>query len=221
MYSSHNYTAAGFGPGKYPGEFFGSWRDRAAYREVFATQQGTQFAQQHNVPLWVGEFGSVYNGRQDEVPDRLRALDDQIDILEEFGAHWTTWTYKDVGVMGWVTLDAESEYMQLMKPLHVAESGLETNEREERSQKSRSLVELGAFATELDSPHHLPDTNYSVFIRAPCEQPRLLLRKHFLAVQAVLPAKPLQAVQAVAVQAVQAAKAAKAAPFHNPLRFSS
>ncbi|MES1264284.1 MAG: glycoside hydrolase family 5 protein, partial [Variovorax sp.] len=28
------------------------------------------------------------------------------------GAHWTTWTYKDVGVMGLVTLDPESEYQQ-------------------------------------------------------------------------------------------------------------
>lgn len=27
-------------------------------------------------------------------------MDDQISMFEEFGAHWTTWTYKDVGVMG-------------------------------------------------------------------------------------------------------------------------
>ncbi|MCA1553590.1 MAG: glycoside hydrolase family 5 protein, partial [Chloroflexi bacterium] len=126
-YSSHNYTAAGFGPGKYPGEFLGNWRDRAAYHEIFRTQQGTQFAQEHNVPLWVGEFGSVYNGTKEEIPDRLRALDDQIDIFKEFGAHWTTWTYKDVGVMGWVTLDPESEYMRLMQSLLDTKRELDTD----------------------------------------------------------------------------------------------
>ncbi len=126
-YSSHNYSAAGFGPGKYPGEYFGNWRDRPAYHEIFRTQPGTQFAQQQDVPLWVGEFGSVYNGPQNEIPDRLRALDDQIDIFEAFGAHWTTWTYKDVGVMGWVTLDPESEYMQLMKPVLDAKRELDTD----------------------------------------------------------------------------------------------
>jgi endoglucanase len=62
--------------------------------------------------LWVGEFGSAYNGPPDEVPDRLRAMDDQIGIFERHGAHWTTWTYKDVGVMGLAVLDPESEYLQ-------------------------------------------------------------------------------------------------------------
>ncbi len=115
--SSHNYTAAGFGPGAYPGVYFGNYRDRDAYFEVFRTQQGTQYAQQHHIPLWVGEFGSVYNGLPEEVEDRLQALDDQIDGFEQWGAHWTTWTYKDVGVMGWVTLDPESEYMQRIAPI--------------------------------------------------------------------------------------------------------
>ena len=31
-------------------------------------------------------------------------------------AHWTTWTYKDVGVMGWVTLPPETEYMRVIAP---------------------------------------------------------------------------------------------------------
>jgi len=28
----------------------------------------------------------------------------------------TTWTYKDVGIMGWIALDPESEYIQLIAP---------------------------------------------------------------------------------------------------------
>jgi aryl-phospho-beta-D-glucosidase BglC (GH1 family) len=119
-YSSHNYTAPGFGPGQYPGTIHprsaasGSaqhW-DRAKQEQFFLDAEGTRFTQQHDLPLWVGEFGSVYNGPHDEIPDRLRALDDQIGIFEQHGAHWTTWNYKDIGVMGMLTLNPESPYMQ-------------------------------------------------------------------------------------------------------------
>ncbi len=116
VYSSHNYTASGFGPGAYPGEISGTWWDRKKQEEVFLNHQGARFTQENNVPLWVGEFGSVYNGPQNEVDDRLRAMDDQLDIFNQNGAHWTTWTYKDVGVMGWAMLSPESEYMQMIAP---------------------------------------------------------------------------------------------------------
>jgi len=39
-------------------------------------------------------------------------VDDQIAVFEQNGAHWTAWTYKDVGTMGWVMPRPESEYMQ-------------------------------------------------------------------------------------------------------------
>ena len=122
-YSSHNYTVPGFGPGKYPGAYpsgaaGGSevW-DLAKQERFFLDAEGTQFTQQHDVPLWVGEFGSVYNGPPEENPDRLRALDDQIGIFERNGAHWTTWNYKDVGVMGMLTLDPASAYMERISDL--------------------------------------------------------------------------------------------------------
>ena len=65
----------------------------------------------------MGEFGAGFVGPSEEFPDRLRALDDQIDVFEEYGAHWTTWTYKDVGAMGWVTVAPDSEYMQVIAPI--------------------------------------------------------------------------------------------------------
>jgi endoglucanase len=116
VYSSHNYVAPGFGPGPYPGQTGDQEWNHDKQRAVFQAHEGTQYAQRHGVPLWVGEFGAVYNGPPEEIPYRTRAIDDQIDIFEEFGAHWTTWTYKDVGVMGWVELLPESEYMQLIAP---------------------------------------------------------------------------------------------------------
>lgn len=123
VYSSHNYQPAGFGPGPYPGEFHsystdleyqsGYW-DRKRQSEFFKECEGFQFTERHQVPLWVGEFGAQYYGSKEEIPDRLMAMDDQLGVFEEFGAHWTIWTYKDIGVMGWVTLDPESEYMRMI-----------------------------------------------------------------------------------------------------------
>ncbi|NOY07664.1 MAG: glycoside hydrolase family 5 protein [Spirochaetes bacterium] len=127
VYNSHNYNAAGFGPGVYPGTFNGMYWDRALQRETFLACEGTQFTRRHNVPLWVSEFGSVYNGRSEEKIYRLKALDDQIDVFEEFGAHWAMWTYKDAGIMGWVELDPESEYMRIIAPILEAKRLLRTD----------------------------------------------------------------------------------------------
>jgi endoglucanase len=126
-YSSHNYNSAGFGPGAYPGYAEGVYWDAEEQEDLFLRQEGTQYSKQHNVPLWIGEFGSVYNGPAEEVPDRMRALDDYIAIFEAQKVHWTTWTYKDVGVMGWVHLDPESEYMRLIKPMLDAKRRLNTD----------------------------------------------------------------------------------------------
>lgn len=124
-YSSHNYTVPGFGPGQYPGlvhprNALGSgseqW-DAARQEQFFLNAEGTKFTQQNNVPLWVGEFGSVFNGPAGEADDRLRALDDQITIFERHNANWTTWNYKDIGVMGMLTLNPQSPYMERTKDL--------------------------------------------------------------------------------------------------------
>ena len=112
VYSSHNYSKAGFGPGPYPGKFDGEMWDLQKQRQVYAAHEGVQFTRQHNVPLWVGEFGSAYNGPAQEIPDRLRAMDDQLAVYDENRIHWTTWTYKDAYVMGWVQLAPDSRYLQ-------------------------------------------------------------------------------------------------------------
>jgi endoglucanase len=127
-YSSHNYTPSGFGPGAYPGVIGGVLWDRKKQLDVFLSHEGTKFTQKHNVPLWAGEFGSVYNGSPEEKEDRLRALDDQLGIFEAYATHWTAWTYKDVGVMGWVMLDPESDYMQLVKRELEAKRLLDTDQ---------------------------------------------------------------------------------------------
>ena len=126
-YSSHHYTACGFGPGPYPGLIKGEEWNRAKQAEFFLNTSGARFARKHNVPLWVGEFGAAYNGPADEIPDRLRALDDQLSILNECGAHWTTWTYKDIHVMGMVQLAAQSPYLKAIRRILDAKRDLSTD----------------------------------------------------------------------------------------------
>jgi endoglucanase len=113
-YSSHNYSEPGFGPGAYPDPAKG-W-DKAGQQTVFENASGTRFTRKYHVPLWVGEFGSAYNGPAHEIPDRLRALDDQLAVLNENQAHWTMWVYKDIFVMGWVQVTPESPYVQTIAP---------------------------------------------------------------------------------------------------------
>ena len=127
VYSSHNYNQGGFGPGPYPGKIGGEWWDLGKQRQVFLNHSGTRFCQQHNVPLWVGEFGSAYNGPTEEVPDRLRALDDQLQVFNENNAHWTMWTYKDIHVMGWVQLKPQSEYVHAIRAILEAKERLSTD----------------------------------------------------------------------------------------------
>jgi len=135
-YSSHNYTVPGFGPGRYPGVIKPrsaaangpeAW-DLEKQERFFLDTEGTRFTQEHNVPLWVGEFGSVYNGPPDENGDRLRAVDDQIGIFERNDAHWTTWNYKDVGVMGMLTLDPTSPYIERISDLLRKKAALGTDD---------------------------------------------------------------------------------------------
>lgn len=126
VYSNHHYTIAGFGPGRYPGEFNtyrvdqthmnGFW-DRKRQDLLFRESSGARYAAKHGVPLWVGEFGSQYNTGAEDAPFRVAAMDDQLAGFNDWGAHWTTWTYKDMGVMGWVTVDPDSEYARIVAPV--------------------------------------------------------------------------------------------------------
>ncbi len=127
VYSCHQYSSPGFGPGPYPGEIRGRHWDMEAQREALHATEGFQFARRHGVPLWVGEFGAVYNGPSAEVADRVHALDDQLAVYETEGVHWTLWTYKDCGVLGWVTLDPESDYMLRTAGVRKAKIDLDTD----------------------------------------------------------------------------------------------
>jgi endoglucanase len=124
VYSSHNYSAAATTPGKYPGVIRGGLWNQKRQADTFREGEGTRYAQENRVPLWVGEFGATVNGGAADTAYRLRALDDQIAVFEEHAAHWTIWTYKDIGVMGLATVDPRSDFIKLMRPVLRAKQAL-------------------------------------------------------------------------------------------------
>jgi len=113
VFSTHNYAAPSFSAGPYPGVVKGGWGNGSKYDKDRLKQEFlavTTFARKNRVPNWVGEFGSIYPaGGRDE--DRVRVVDDQLSIFNAGKNHWTIWTYKDIGMMGTVTVNQDSEWM--------------------------------------------------------------------------------------------------------------
>ena len=151
VYSSHNYNSGGFGTGPYPGLIGGEQWDLEKQHQVFLSHEGTQYSQKHEIPLWVGEFGSAYNGPTSEIPDRLRSMNDQINVFEEYRIHWTSWTYKDLYVMGWVQVDPESEYMGLIKPIIDAKMALATDFWMRWAPETETKVEINKLARKVET----------------------------------------------------------------------
>jgi endoglucanase len=160
VYSSHNYSPAGLVPGPYPSAEWDRERQAAAFR----AHEGTRYTQQHDVPLWVGEFGAPLIGPPEEIAYRMQAIDDQIDVFEEYGAHWTIWTYKDIGVMGAVRVDPEAPYMRTIAPILRAKQALSLDmfwlPPTGRTRTQELIVELARhMAEQIGDPEIDPATN--------------------------------------------------------------
>jgi aryl-phospho-beta-D-glucosidase BglC (GH1 family) len=166
VYSSHNYTNPGFGPGKYPGYYNGIYWDRNRHRHELQISEGTKFAERYSVPLLIGEFGSQYHGSSEDVEYRLSSMKDQLELYNEEGLNWTTWTYKDAGIMGLVTLDPESEYMRIVEPVQEmkrklgAENFVAQYWDSPGRNKSRELAEL-ILTTSQNTGLNINDTAYT------------------------------------------------------------
>jgi aryl-phospho-beta-D-glucosidase BglC (GH1 family) len=103
IYACHDYAAAGmaFGDGRaVPEALEAKFRERTAYQRETGT------------PIWVGEFGPVYTGVPELDEARLEVLDAQLALYERYGAGWSLWTYKDVGLQGLVHASPDSPYME-------------------------------------------------------------------------------------------------------------
>ncbi len=63
-------------------------------------------------PIWVGEFGPVYTGDPSATRRGYAAAQRPARLYARYGAGWSLWTYKDVGLQGLVYASPESAYMQ-------------------------------------------------------------------------------------------------------------
>jgi len=119
VYSSHNYVEPM--DGMYPGVVSGQAFDRARLERDYRNR--ASFMLRHKVPNWVGEFGCIYEDRA-RTESNLCVMNDMIDIIESHGHHWSIWTYKDIGMMGAVLVDPESEWIRRIQPVRAIKTGM-------------------------------------------------------------------------------------------------
>jgi endoglucanase len=128
VYSSHNYVEPM--DQVYPGTVNGEPFDRGRLERDYRARVAFMF--RYQVPNWVGEFGCLY-----EKPalheSNLRMMNDMIDIIEGCGHHWSIWTYKDIGMMGAVLVDPESEWMRRIEPVRAIKTKLRCDSWIERT----------------------------------------------------------------------------------------
>jgi hypothetical protein len=116
VYSSHNYIPAMTSGKKYPGFIDDTYWNPEKIRNQFLETSGFRFAQKHNVPLWVGEFGGGVVYPSESMHWQFKALDDHLAVFHEFGIHWTLWAYKDIGGMSVVQSSPHSPFNRIIAP---------------------------------------------------------------------------------------------------------
>ncbi len=128
IYSSHNYIWVGTSHlSEYPISRAGVFWDKEQINREFNSTDGFQVSQTNGIPLLVGEFGFNNHHADGKLYPQVQAVADQMEVYNQHGVHWTFWTYKDIGSMGWVQLDPESPYMQVISPALEAKKILSTD----------------------------------------------------------------------------------------------
>ncbi|MGW0082289.1 glycoside hydrolase family 5 protein [Streptomyces sp. NPDC003393] len=116
VYTVHDYALSGFADsGPYPGLSRGQYVDRAYLTERFLKR--CEYMRTTGTPIWVGEFGPVYSGDPERDDHRYRTLADQLGLYDEYGAGWSLWTYKDIGLQGIAQVPGDSPYLRRIAPV--------------------------------------------------------------------------------------------------------
>ena len=116
VYTNHDYALPGFADGgPYPGVSRGKYVDKEALEQTFLDR--SSYMLEHNVPIWVGEFGPVYLGEKEADEMRHQLLRDQLEIYTRYGVNWAIWTYKDIGLQGVVYAAPNSPWVERIRPI--------------------------------------------------------------------------------------------------------
>jgi aryl-phospho-beta-D-glucosidase BglC (GH1 family) len=122
-YDWHDYAPPGWiNGGPYPGYTGELWCDRAFVERAFGKRRA--IADGLNAPLWIGEFGPVYSGDPERDAMRYALARDQIEVFDAGRAHWSIWTYKDIGLQGVVYAAPDSPWMKALRPALAKKSRL-------------------------------------------------------------------------------------------------
>jgi len=163
VYSSHNYTIATRMARKYPGYVGDTYVDRNWMEKTFF--RTNRWILEHKIPSWVGEFGARYYGPVNFPTNadraRLLALKDQLEVFNKYEQHWTIWTYKDLGMMGVVIANPNSEYVKRIKPIIELEKklgvGLSSTRRGLIPTKITEIIELIAQTVAIETDDYSLD----------------------------------------------------------------
>ncbi|KAF5232583.1 hypothetical protein FAUST_8615 [Fusarium austroamericanum] len=119
VYAIHDYCGFGF-PNRI-GRFQGTQEQESYIRRMY--DRKVEFMKKHNVPIWNGEFGPIYE-RKEYNPDwevqneeRYNMLDRQMAIYTSESIAWSIWSYKDVNVMGMTYVSPDSPWLKLLGPM--------------------------------------------------------------------------------------------------------
>jgi endoglucanase len=117
VYTNHDYALPGFvDGGPYPGVSRGEHVDKEVLEETFLKRSA--YMLEHDVPIWVGEFGPVYPPDDPESHNRrYELLRDQLEIYARHGVNWAIWTYKDIGLQGVVYTAPDSPWGERIAPI--------------------------------------------------------------------------------------------------------
>jgi aryl-phospho-beta-D-glucosidase BglC (GH1 family) len=100
VYTLHDYVPAGLGSGiPYSRE---QAEQKFLQRSAYARSTGT--------PIFVGEFGPIYTGREEEDARLREILADQLELYGRHSASWALWVYKDIGRQGLVSVRPDTPY---------------------------------------------------------------------------------------------------------------
>ncbi|RSL71457.1 hypothetical protein CEP54_001312 [Fusarium duplospermum] len=125
VYVIHDYSMMRFPSGP---RYKGTAEQKAKLRQQFSRK--IEFHRSHNVPIWNGEFGAVYETEGPEADERneerYQLLGEQHRVYEEARISWALWTYKGVGIMDMLHTSPDSawgkltkSFMERKKHLHV------------------------------------------------------------------------------------------------------
>lgn len=114
VYSFHFYPRPTFPGALYNSVIDGELYDKAAL--VRGIDQRAEFIKKCGVPCWVGEFGPLFPGGE-ENENKARFVSDMLDVFNERGFSWHIWTYKDLGLQGVRFVRPDSDWSKFLDGL--------------------------------------------------------------------------------------------------------